>query len=98
MTLSIVLLVLAGALVFVLAPLFQKEIRPAASPDHKALDAFAEATSRRDACYEALSDLDFDFAAGKISPEDFTLLKQRYQMAAVAALKDLDAMEGAETT
>lgn len=97
MTLSIILLVLAGALAFTLAPLFQHQTGPAANPDRKALDAFADATSRRDACYEALADLEFDFAAGKISQEDFARLKQHYQTAAVAALKDLDAMAAART-
>ncbi len=95
MTLSIVLLVLAGALAYTLVPLFRGEAGPAADPDHKALDAFADATSRRDACYEALSDLEFDFAAGKISQEDFARLNQQYQAVAVVALKELDAMEAA---
>jgi len=89
MTLSIVLLVLVGALAFMLVPLFQNQTSPAAAPEHTALDAFADAISRRDACYEALSDLEFDLAAGKIS----TLLQHQYQAAAVSALKDLDALE-----
>ena len=93
MTLSIVLLVLVGALAFMLVPLFQNQTSPAAAPEHTALDAFADAISRRDACYEALSDLEFDLAAGKISTEDFTLLQHQYQAAAVSALKDLDALE-----
>ncbi|MCZ6746307.1 MAG: hypothetical protein O7C74_03720, partial [Acidobacteria bacterium] len=87
----------AGTLAFILTPLFQNQTLPAVTPDHKALDAFANATSRRDTSYEALADLEFDFAAGKISQEDFTRLKQQYQMTAVAALKDLDAVAAAGT-
>ena len=95
MTLAVTLLILAGALAYILLPLFQNQAPPATPTDRPALNAFAEATSRRDACYEALADLEFDFAAGKISQDDFARLKHQYQAAAVVALKDIDAMEAA---
>jgi len=99
MTLTIVLLVLAVSLAFILAPLFKGDDRPSgeAAAARLRLDALADASSRRDAAYEAISDLDFDFAAGKISQDDFARLKRQYQATAVEALKELDTLQPAET-
>jgi hypothetical protein len=99
MTLTIVLLVLAVSLAFILAPLFKGDDRPSAdaAAARLRLDALADASSRRDAAYEAISDLDFDFAAGKISQDDFAKLKRQYQASAVEALKELDTLQPAAT-
>ena len=90
----ILLMVIAAAAVFMLAPLVQKD-----SPEQR-LDAtgraVADAVSRRDATYEALSDLDEDRAAGKLSDEDYERLKRSYQEDAVKALQDLDRLEKTE--
>ena len=61
------------------------------------IDSLADASSRRDVAYEAIADLDFDFAAGKISQDDFAKLKRQYQAAAVEALKELDDLNPAGT-
>jgi hypothetical protein len=99
MTLTILLLITAASLAYVLPPLFRGDDRPSADAAAARLriDTLADASSRRDIAYEAIGDLDFDFAAGKISQEDFAKLKRQYQAAAVEALKELDSLRSAET-
>ncbi len=90
--LIIVLLVLLAAALFILPPLLREEKGEPAAPPDPSRDALAEAVARRDASFEALADLEFDHASGKISTEEFATLKAQYQRAAVTALKDVEGL------
>ncbi len=92
MTVVILLLIMAATALYVFPPLLRQDERPVPSEMRARQDAFADAASRRDASYEALADLEFDYAAGKISQEDFARLKRQYQASAVKALKEIDAL------
>ena len=100
MTLTILLLTIAAALAYILPPLVRGDVRPSpeAASARRRIDALADAASRRDAAYEAIGDLDFDYASGKISQDDFARVKRQYQASAVEALKELDALQPAGTS
>lgn len=54
--------------------------------------------SKRDAAYQAIKDLDFEYELGNLSESDHTILRQRYRSDAAAALQKLDAAdEGARS-
>ena len=45
----------------------------------------------RDLAYAAIKEAEFDFQMGKLSAEDYALLRSTYEARAVAALRALDA-------
>lgn len=93
MEILVILMVLAATALFVMPPLFRRE-EGAPSAASTVSPSVADAMSRRDAAYEALSDLELDHASGKLSEADFARLKLGLQKDAVAALRDLDALLG----
>lgn len=59
------------------------------------------ATREREAVYEAIRDLDFDFETGKVSAEDYPLLRDELRGRAIALLRqerEAEAARGAEQT
>ncbi len=52
----------------------------------------AELEARREALYAALKDLEFDHETGKLSAEDYAVLRERYTVQAVTVLQQLDAL------
>jgi hypothetical protein len=92
--LLMVLLVLVAAALFILPPLLRGDADAGSHRADPALAALAEAASRRDSTYEALADLEFDHASGKVATDEFGALKTQYQTAAMAALKDLEGLQG----
>jgi hypothetical protein len=52
----------------------------------------AQLTSRRDAIYALIRELDADHQTGKINDEDYQTLRQRYVAEGVVVLKQLDTM------
>ena len=88
----IVLMVLMAAALFVLPPLLRNEPDAKARPEDRRKE-LARAVSRRDVIYEALTDLEQDYTAGKLSDADYTHMKRGYQKEAIAALRELDALE-----
>ena len=77
-----------GALVFVLAPLFRED-GPAApsAPRPRAGDA---ADAADDGAIEALREIEFDRATGKLSDDDYAELKAQYTRRALEAMRARD--------
>ena len=74
-----------AAMAFVLAPLFSDAAAiPAAA---RGRDSRAEAQSRGEAAVEALREIEFDRATGKLADSDYTALKARYTKQALTALR-----------
>lgn len=48
----------------------------------------------RDILYQAIHELDLDYAAGKLSEADYRVLRARYEAQAVDLLKAIDAATG----
>ena len=72
-----------AAMGWVLAPLFRADAVSAiapASPRH-------DVPARRERAVEALREIEFDRATGKLSDADYEMLKERYTRQAVAAMR-----------
>jgi hypothetical protein len=79
-----------GALLYVLAPLLR-------GPGTHARGSYAPELAPEASALEALREIEFDQATGKLSPEDYTTLKATYAPRALAELKAREAAGGAGT-
>jgi hypothetical protein len=92
-TIAIACVLLATAVV-----LFIFGVRPEPSdsaPHRTKLDQLME---RRDAIYDNLRDLRFEYRAGKFSEQDFEETKQALEVEAARALADMDRLTGSAPT
>jgi hypothetical protein len=92
--LILALLILVG--VFISRPFFEREAVPVADPvaderDHELSSLLAE----RDRLLNALQELDFDHALGKIPEEEYPAQRTMLLRQAAAVLQKLDEMEAA---
>ncbi len=86
-------LLAAGAVFFVLRPLFHSEVARD-DPDAPAEDEGADPDddlSPRAVALRALKEIEFDRATGKLSETDYALLKLQYTSEALTALRAEDA-------
>jgi hypothetical protein len=65
------------------------------APHRTKLDQLME---RRDAIYENLRDLRFEFRAGKFSEQDYEEIKQSLEVEAARVLADMDQLTGGTPT
>ncbi len=86
MEIILALIIVLGVLAFVAYPLIKTppEDRTETS---LALDGLL---SQRDAAYDAIRDLDFDFQMGKLSQSDYSTMRERYKGRAAVALEQID--------
>ena len=96
LSLLIMILILVGIVAFITQPLLRKK------PD-MVLENYYEETplhellGRKDALYQSIKDLEFDFKTAKLSEEDYTDLRAKLENEAVALLKRIDkAQAGAK--
>jgi zinc-ribbon domain len=83
-------IIVGGIIAFIAYPLFtapREEITEAPSE----LDGIV---AQRDAAYDAIRDLDFDFQLGKLSQSDYVALREKYKGRAATALQQIDALGG----
>lgn len=73
-----------AAMGWVLAPLFRTDAGAASVPYSPAR---ADVPARRERAVEALREIEFDRATGKLSDADYEMLKARYTRQAVAAMR-----------
>ncbi len=88
----------ACALLAALAIYFIFGVTPDASdfaPHRTKLDQLME---RRDAIYENLRDLRFEFRAGKFSEQDYDEIKQSLEVEAARVLAEMDQLTGGAPT
>jgi hypothetical protein len=88
----------ACALLAALMIYFIFSVKPEASdnaPHRTQLDQLME---RRDAIYENLRDLRFEFRAGKFSEPDYEEIKQSLEVEAARVLADMDHLTGGTPT
>ena len=78
-------LLAVGAMAFVLAPLFREGDPRAVLITGR--DAGTDLQSRGQAAVEALREIEFDRATGKLADSDYTALKARYTKQAIAAMR-----------
>ena len=78
-------LLAVGAMAFVLAPLFREGEPRAAFVSSR--NPGGDVQSRGQAAVEALREIEFDRATGKLADSDYTALKARYTKQAIAAMR-----------
>jgi cytochrome c-type biogenesis protein CcmH/NrfG len=54
-----------------------------------------ELRAEKDTLLQAIKDLEFDLASGKLSTEDYSVMRSKYEMHAMAILQELDVQEAA---
>lgn len=85
-------LLAAAAIVFILG------VQPDASDSAPHRTKLDELMERRDAIYENLRDLRFEFRAGKFSEKDYEEIKQSLEIEAARVLADMDRLTGGAPT
>lgn len=60
------------------------------------IDPLAELEGQRDAVYQAIRELRFDFEVGKVSETDYNIFDKQLKDQAVEVLKEIDALQLAE--
>lgn len=83
----VVALLAAGALAFVALPLGQKRGQREETPSEE-----GELDARKRSALSAIVDLEADLSVGKLSEEDFEVLRAQYEAEALRALTELDAL------
>jgi hypothetical protein len=84
---AIVVVLVATALIYVLAP-----VAKPAGRDAPGAGGGNEAAARKKTAVDALFDLAEERAAGKLSDADYNLLKHEYELELLSALEDLDSL------
>ena len=59
-------------------------------------DPLVELEGRRDAVYQAIRELRFDYDVGKVSETDYNIFDTQLKAQAVTVLKEIDALQAAE--
>lgn len=83
-------IIVIGMIAFIAYPLFTAP-REETTESPSALDGLV---AQRDAAYDAIRDLDFDFQMGKLSQSDYAALREKYKARAALALQQIDALGG----
>ena len=91
MTLVAILIVL-GTLVYLGYPLVRRD-RSYAPDQLDGLAVAQELRGEKDTLLRAIKDLEFDLASGKLSDEDYSAMRSKYEARAMAVLRELDAQE-----
>ncbi|HEX9653523.1 MAG TPA: zinc ribbon domain-containing protein [bacterium] len=90
LTVIIFLLLTAAVSYFVVSPIMQsRRENLMKDSNHKANDLI----DRKEAIYAAIKDIEFDYQMGKLSEEDFQMLRQQYKDEAVGLLKKIDQIQ-----
>jgi hypothetical protein len=83
------------ALAIVLWPLWRESVEPSAAP--KRARRLAAEDDQRENPIEALREIEFDRATGKLSDTDYTALKSRYTQQALLEMRAADAAKMSAT-
>lgn len=90
MEVIVIAAIVVAVLAFMAYPLFSQRIEePGAAAD--ALDSLV---AQRDSAYDAIRDLDFDYQMGKLSQQDYELLRDKYKVRAAQLLQQIDELAG----
>jgi len=64
----------------------------------KPKDVLKELKNKKDGAYAAIRELEFDLSMGKLTEEDFQILKRQYSHEAVGYMKEMDRLESPQAT
>ena len=91
MTLVAILITL-GTLAYLGSPIVRRD-RTYAPDQLDGLAVAQELRAEKDILLRAIKDLEFDLASGKLSNEDYSAMRSKYEGRAMAVLQELDAQE-----
>ncbi len=83
---------LIGACYWIINPLLQEDVRQNGFTP-KPEDILKELKNKKDGAYGTIRELEFDLNMGKLSEEDFQILKRQYIQEAVGYMKEMDKLE-----
>jgi rRNA maturation endonuclease Nob1 len=83
---------LLGACYWIINPLLREDVRQNGfTPQPE--DMLHELKNKKDGAYAAIKELEFDLRMGKLSEDDFQILKRQYTQEAVGYMKEIDKLE-----
>jgi hypothetical protein len=88
---------LLGAFYWIINPLLQEDDRQnefTPKPD----GILQELKNKKNGVYATIRELEFDLSMGKLTEEDFQILKRQYTREAVGYMKEMDKLESLQTT
>jgi zinc ribbon protein len=88
----LVALVLAAVFGFIAYPILNPP-----RTEKNGTDALDTLIVQRDSAYQAIRDLDFDYELGKLSTNDYSVLRERFKSRAASTLKEIDEMQASQT-
>ena len=93
----IIFLLVIGACYWIISPLLREEDFQndyVSQPD----DILEKLKSKKDGVYATIKELEFDLSMGKLSEEDFQILKRQYLREAAGYMEEMDKLESLKTT
>ena len=88
----VLFILLLGSCYWIIHPLLQDENRQNGfTPKPK--DILKELKNKKDGAYAAIRELEFDLSMGKLTEDDFQILKRQYTLEAVGYMKQMDKLE-----
>lgn len=88
----ILLGLLIGACFWIINPLLREDVRKNRLTP-KPEDILEELKSKKNGAYTAVKELEFDLSMGKLTEEDFQILKRQYTQEAVEYMQEMDKLE-----
>lgn len=88
---------LLGAFYWIIRPLLQEDVGQNDFMPNAA-DVLQELKYKKDGAYAAIRELEFDLSMGKLTEEDFQILKRQYTQEAVGYMKEMDRLESLQAT
>ena len=86
---------LIGACYWILNPLLQKDVLQNGFTQQPT-DILKELKNKKNGTYATIRELEFDLSMGKLTEEDFQILKRQYTQEAVGYMKEMDKIESAQ--
>jgi len=83
---------LLGAFYWIISPLLREDDRQNGFTP-KPEDILEELKHKKNGAYAAIRELEFDLSMGKLTQEDFQILKQQYTGEAVGYMQEMDKLE-----
>ncbi|UCD78232.1 MAG: hypothetical protein JSW26_22915 [Desulfobacterales bacterium] len=88
---------LIGTFYWILHPLLKEDDRQNDFTP-KPEDILEKLRQKKDDAYAAIHELEFDLSMGKLTKEDFQMLKRQYLQEAAGYMKEMDQLEISQTT
>lgn len=90
----VAILIALGTVIYLGYPILRRD-RSYAPDQRDGLAVTQELRVEKDTLLQALKDLEFDLASGKLSAEDYSAMRSKYEARAMAVLQELDTQEAA---